>query len=81
MKAHFFCFSLKQLCHLEFGSQCICNVFYSPLLLASLNGHSDCVRVLLDDGHASFDVIDNRGQTALHTAVHQVQFTPEKFNV
>ena len=44
---------------------------FSALLLSSLNGHSDCVKLLLDEGGASPDITDNRGQTALHSAVHQ----------
>ena len=44
---------------------------FSPLLLASLNGHVPCVKLLLDEGRALPEIADNRGQTALHSAVHQ----------
>lgn len=44
--------------------------FRSPLMLAVLGGHTDCVHFLLEKG-ALPDAKDKRGSTALHRGVGQ----------
>lgn len=45
-------------------------VFRTPLMLAVLGGHTDCVHYLLEKG-ALPDAKDKRGSTALHRGVGQ----------
>ena len=45
---------------------------YTALHLACLNGHKNVANYLLEN-NANLEVTDNRGQTVLHSAVHQGQ--------
>ena len=47
----------------------------SPLMLAVLGGHIDCVRLLLERG-ALPDAKDKRGSTALHRGVGPATWLP-----
>lgn len=45
-----------------------CPLCRTPLMLAIMNGHVDCVHLLLEKGSTA-DAADLRGRTALHRGV------------
>ena len=53
----------------------LCVTCRSPLMLAVLGGHIDCVRLLLERG-ALPDAKDKRGSTALHRGVGPTTWLP-----
>lgn len=52
------------------NSNTVTSPFRTPLMLAVLGGHTDCVHFLLEKG-ALPDAKDKRGSTALHRGVRQ----------
>lgn len=49
-----------------------CPLGRTPLMLAIMNGHVDCVHLLLEKGSTA-DAADLRGRTALHRGVSGLQ--------
>lgn len=48
-----------------------CPLCRTPLMLAIMNGHVDCVHLLLEKGSTA-DAADLRGRTALHRGVSEL---------